>query len=245
MSEATQALLKISQEDRLIFLNKKKLSEIPAEREQIRKPLLKIETRLKDLETQLGKVRQRVEQRERLIQLEKEKQATSNQRMMSVSNQKEYSALQKELDGADRTIRRTEDQILELEESKTPLEQAFAADKSVYDDQLAALADQLGATDQKEQQMLSQIALSVQLVNELSPLVPADLLKEYKTLVARNITPAAIEVSSAVCHGCAMAIRPQIFNDIIKAGSGMCPTCRRMLFYKAPEEPPPAPKKKK
>ncbi len=245
MSEATQALLTISQEDRLIRLNKKKLAKIPPQKEILRKPLNLIEKRLNELKAKVVKIQSQIALRNKLIGVEKAKHELSNEKMMAVSNQKEYGALQKEIDAAGRVIRHTEEQILALEESIAPIDTEVTSEQEAFDAEEANFNDKAKDIHSLEAELESAISSSQTVKTKLTPQIPEELKAKYEFLTSKNIIPAALEISSASCSGCAMAIRFQVFNDIIRETMGDCPTCGRLLFYKAPEPvPEPEPKKK-
>ena len=245
MSEATEAILRISQEDRNIQLNQIKLDKFPAQRQELRKSLSLVETRLNQLKAKENKLLERIQLRERLIQVEKDKLTHSNEKMANVSNQKEYSAIQKEIDGIERTIRRTEDQILELEEKQEPLKVEIAEEQKAFDEENEKFQVKLKVSESEENEILKETENSRKNKADLATKISPELKKQYEDLTSRKVIPAAIEISTSSCQGCAMSIRPQIFNEIIREGMGTCPTCRRILFYKAPEPPPDQGKKKK
>jgi len=245
MTQESEAILRISQEDLTILITKKKLSKIPDERAIIKKPLSAYEKAISELDAKQVKILRQVSLRERLINLEKKKLDHSNEKMMAVSNQKEYMAMQKEINETTRIIRRTEDQILELEERIAPLKTEIDENQTIINEKLKELNVELGELDAKEKEFLNQIKTSQSVKLELNDKIPAELKQQYENLTSRNIIPAAIESSTASCQGCAMAIRSQVFNDIIRDGQGTCPTCKRIVFYKAPEPPPEQEKKKK
>ena len=155
--------------------------------------------------------------------------------------------MQKELDETTRILRRTEDQILEIESKAIPLQSEIKQTEEELAEKTKGIQGDLDELDAAEKTLSTLSAKATAQREKLLPKVPKDLMAPYEALFKRNTIPAAIEVSTASCHGCAMAIRPQVFNDIIRAGSGICPTCRRLVFYKAPEpvEEVEAPKKKK
>ncbi len=235
MTQESEALLQLSKEDQIIQQSARKLEKIPQERNLIRKPLHSVETYLTELSKKVEKIQRQITLRERLIAIEKKKLDRSNKRMMTVSNQKEFSAMQKEVDETTRILRRTEDQILDLEEKALPLQAEITQANKELADKTKDLQGDLDELDGREKELQTRSTQAQAQREKLLTQVPQKLLGAYQALVARKIVPAAIEVSTASCYGCAMAIRPQVFNDIMRAGSGVCPTCRRLIFYKAPE----------
>lgn len=245
MSESATALLSMAQEDLQIQRNQTRLGQIPTEKNKLRKAVNLIERELKKLQTELTNIDKQIKMRNSLIAIENEKIEEANKRMMAVTNQKEYSATQKEIDAAKRTVKKTEDQILELEEQKEPLETKVAELQQDFDKEDASYQEAAKHLIEEEETLSGQIAKAEAVITEQRNRVEQADLKKYDLLKSRNLMPPAVEVDGPFCLGCAMSIRPQIFNDLIREGSLDCPNCRRILFYKAPEEPEPTEKTKK
>jgi len=239
MQDSSTAILQIADQDRQILFSQQKLSKIPAKRAKIRAALDKVELRLKKIAAERSQLKMQVKLRERLVEVENKKIAVSNERMTGVNNQKEYMAVQKEIDQATRTIRKVEDQILEIEEQVEP----FDVELSEVEELKNAEAAKFEEADKKfkdEEASLTKIVESAtKIIKKMSPEVEEEMMAKYQKLVGRNLIPAAVAIDDAFCLGCAISIRAQIFNDIIKAGQGECPNCRRLLFYSPKEEAEP------
>ncbi|MCP4749703.1 MAG: hypothetical protein GY866_02310, partial [Proteobacteria bacterium] len=118
MPESIQAILKISKEDRTVQVSNNLLKTIPEKKRKLLIPLKKVENQLDKLKELEEEICGQIRERETLVNVEKEKIKKSDEKMMLVKNQKEYVASQKEIEVAKKTIKKVEDQILELEEKK-------------------------------------------------------------------------------------------------------------------------------
>jgi len=247
MQKASEALLQIADGDRQALFAKKKLESLPAKRAKIRKAVDRIESQVAQVNKKAADLKMQVKMRERLIEVEKEKVTSANQRMMEVSNQKEYVATQKEVDTATRTIKKVEDQILELDEFMEPLDM----ETSELSGQLAEATKQFEADDQvfkvEERESKEAIEKAVATKEALRSAIDDDTWLKYENLMKRGLVPGAVQISEPFCNGCAASLLAQVYNEIIRAGHGECSSCRRLLFYVAPEvvEEPVVVKKKR
>lgn len=244
MSKSSEAILQISKEDNLLQANRKKLKKLPEKKRKILMPLKKVESVLDKLKEQEEEICGQIRERETLVQVENEKIKRSDERMLAVKNQKEYMASQREIEIAKKTIKKVEDQILELEEKKNAVTQELNQILEEY----RQTKEEVGAAEQavlnEEQAFQDRIDSYQKLKDELIPQIDPELIEDYKRLTERGIVPAAVEISSASCMGCALSIPAQLFNEIIRDSVGKCPHCGRLLFYKQPEKPKEDPKAK-
>lgn len=245
MSKSSEAILKISREDNLLQVNKKKLKALPEKKKKILRPLKRVEFALDKLKEQEEEIYGQIRERETLVQVENEKIKRSDERMLAVKNQKEYVASQKEIEIAKKTIKKVEDQILELEEKKSTITQELGSILEEYKQTKEEVGEAEKVVLDEEKVFREKIEAYQKLKDELMPQVDPDLVEVYNKLTNRKIIPAAVEISRSSCMGCALSIPAQLFNEIIRDSVGKCPHCGRLLFYKAPEKPKEEPKAKK
>lgn len=236
MQESIKAILRLSQEDRSILANRRQLNKIPDIKKKLRVPIFRLEKQMEELSSQKEELSQQVREREALIEIENDKIKSTDERILAVKNQKEYYALQREIDGAKRIIKQTEEQLLELEEKLDPIVKDLAELQANLDKEERKFQVEAKEILQEEEVLNGQIAAYDELKKELLVDVDPTLIAAYERLAQRNIVPAAVEIGTAHCQGCAMSIPAQNFNEIIRSSMGECPHCRRILFYKEPEK---------
>ncbi len=244
MPESIDAILQISQQDRVLSTNQKRLNTIPEKKKKLRVPVKKVEIHLDQLKEKEEEIYGKIRERETLVDVENEKIKKSDEKMLSVKNQKEYLASQKEIDIAKKTIKKVEDQILELEGEKEKLSEELASVLDEYRHEKDIMTEKEKDVLEEEKTLLETIDQCNKSKDEVISLVDPTIYSEYEVLVSRKVIPAAVAISSSNCMGCAMAIPAQLFNEIMRDSSGKCPHCGRLLFYKAPEKPKEQPKKK-
>jgi predicted nucleic acid-binding Zn-ribbon protein len=166
--------------------------------------------------------------------------------LMEVKTNREYQAMQKEIETAQAEIRKQEDRLLErmLEADEVTLhvkqaEQAYLHDQAANDAERAKLAGQLV----EAQAAIGRLAAErTALAATISPPVLAvfDRLLKYRKISA--VTP----VRGGRCSACQILIRPQTVNELRRNEIiFQCESCLRILYYEdvpaaAAPAPPPA-----
>ncbi len=157
--------------------------------------------------------------------------------LMEVKTNREYTAMQHEIDTAQGEVKRLEDQMLEKmlesDEQATDLKAAEAALKAAEQKivkERAALDGQLTETVATLERALQQRAA---LVTELPPSV----LATYETILKGRKGTAVAVAKDERCSQCQVRLRPQVFVQVrLNSGIIQCDSCQRILYY----VPPPA-----
>ena len=72
---------------------------------------------------------------------------------------------------------------------------------------------------------------------QLIQAVDGDLRRKYEMIFSRRGGLAVVEVRGGICLGCRMRVPPQLFNEIQRNEHViLCPSCQRMLFWRADAE---------
>jgi hypothetical protein len=245
MPESIDAILHISQQDRILSTVKTRLQSIPEKKRQLLIPVKKVEHHLDLLKEKEEELYGKIRERETLVSVENEKIKKSDEKMLAVKNQKEYLASQKEIDTAKKTIKKVEDQILELEGQKEELTQRLSSVLEEYRQEKELMSEKEKEVLTEEKIILNKIEECTKSKSEVISKVDPDVFAEYEVLVNRRLIPAAVAISNSNCMGCAMSIPAQLFNEIMRDSFGHCPHCGRLLFYKAPDIPKEEKKKTK
>jgi predicted nucleic acid-binding Zn-ribbon protein len=157
--------------------------------------------------------------------------------LMEVKTNREYTAMQHEIETAQGEVKRLEDQMLEkmleadelasgvktAENALKAAEQQIVKERSQLDVQLAEAGTTLDTT-------LKQRAL---LIAEL----PASVVTTYETLSRGRKGIAVAAARDERCSQCQVRLRPQVFVQVrLNNGIVQCDSCQRILYY----VPPPA-----
>ena len=203
------------------------------------KHLEELQSSLDDLDAQITQVRERLDllnqQQAKLkkdIEEDSHKIKKSKNKLMMVSNTKEYHAMMREMDNLEKLNRFREDELTNLIE-----------DIQIHQEKLQELSTENDTL--KEEQALSQSTLDseMQKINKRIALleknrkkacanVPVGILSRYNFIRDRLNNPVIVSVKRGVCTGCYISIPPQSFIEIQKGEQILsCPNCQRLIFW--------------
>ncbi len=236
MKEQINLLVKLQQKDRVLDRFRRQIREGPE--------------RLQDLEKELEGVEEDVEADKRRIQELKKTQRDyeaeiedglahirkSRGRLMGIKNNKEYLALLREIEEAEKGNADKEDRILscleELEKLNKELEakeKGLSAMRDRLESEKTAIAKEIA----RVQEELSDTEKSREkLVETITP----ELLSKYEQIKARSGGIAMALVNNATCSECHLGIPPQMYNELQRQDSlKFCPNCQRIIYWKEAE----------
>jgi predicted nucleic acid-binding Zn-ribbon protein len=160
-------------------------------------------------------------------------------RTAEIKNNKEYQAMQKEIETAEQENKAIEDEVLALMEKIDAAAAAItAAEKNVSEEEVAI------AAEQKEQEAAAakvgaEFKAVEQKKQEMASRIKPDMLGRYQRLLATKGGSAVVEARGESCSGCFMSIPPQVFVNVKKnEGIITCPQCNRILYTKEAIAPP-------
>jgi hypothetical protein len=158
--------------------------------------------------------------------------------LMEVKTNREYQAMQKEIETAQQEIRKQEDrlleQMLEFDEVTGQVkqaEQAFAREQAAIEAERAVLATQLAEAGAAIGTLAAERAA---LAAQISP----PILALFERVLKYRKTAAVTPVRAGRCSTCQILLRPQTVNELRRNEIiYQCESCQRILYY---EEVPPA-----
>jgi len=171
-----------------------------------------------------------------IMTLERENIERSESRLPQIKTQKEYVAVLKEVDTANKLAKETQASI----DAKNEILESLAADKVEKDGELATSNEQADARCAEIDASL--VAVNKQLAEmdrqrgALLEELPKSLRKRYDLLMTRRAGLAVVEARGGACLGCHMHLPPQMFNSLFIINEVQsCPHCNRLLFVTAPD----------
>ncbi|MDZ7641893.1 MAG: C4-type zinc ribbon domain-containing protein [Desulfurivibrio sp.] len=229
------------------------------------KNLQAIDLEISELETQLAKVADGLEQRresitehqaeaeklrERLAELEarkkevetglEEDQARISDRqnkMMNIQTNREYQSLLKEAEEAKKSSKEREEELLKIDEELEEVGRRIEEHENLADGEEQLLAEDSAAADKKIAELNTAKEKIGKKRNTKSKHISAAVIKKYEMLRERRGGLAMAGVVEGVCRGCFMNIPPQLFNDLLKEDQLLiCPTCNRIMYHQPPDE---------
>lgn len=240
MKAQIEPLLKLQEIDLSIRrLNAKKM-EAPLRVNLLIEKKTAIEQELNELTNQLHDNEKHKIDVEDELAIETEHLNKSQQKLMSIKTNREYQALQKEIEDLKVANKIREDELLKITETiesiqKNIEEKKLEADKittellaeqKILDSALAELDEQLQKLEADRNNYLPQIR--------------KDLLARYNLLKDKRNGVVVAVVERPACTGCNINLPPQLFNELLKGNKlHTCPSCQRILYHVPPEQQSP------
>lgn len=176
-----------------------------------------------------------VAERHRLVRQREEtllRQQQAQQKLMQVSNQREYSAVLNEIDSTKSAIGAIDDKVteidLQLEELSGPAAEAderIAAARTEHDAEKARMeADAARSGDRLRELEQRRETLKVG--------IPRDFIARFDTIFHARGGVAVARIVGNACSACHVRLRPQIIN-LVRRGEELsfCESCRRILYF--------------
>ncbi len=156
----------------------------------------------------------------------------SKNKLMMVSNTKEYHAMMREMDNLEKLNRTREEErmaiVEELQRQQESLEE-IQKDADIIKENM----------DQKRANLQERVKASEAKLAELDSLrkslcvdVPKPVLSRYEFIRSRLDSPVIVPVTNGICNGCHIAIPPQSFNELQRGQQILsCPNCQRLIYW--------------
>jgi len=158
--------------------------------------------------------------------------ANDNYKLLEVKSNKEYHALQKEIDTIKENMGTIEEEILLLMDE---IEQ-YDVDLKRTHTRVAKHIEELEKKIAVHEGRLVEIPKLLEEKNtekgELKKGIDSDLLQRYESTKSQRGGLGVVQVENGICMGCRLEIPPQQYNLILKNEDiYTCPNCHRILFY--------------
>ena len=231
MQESLRALLELQKTDQDLHELEQYKVDIPNKLETMGTVQAEAETGLADQETKVEDIEKDRRQRERDLQTAQEQVKKYQGQLYSVKTNKEYDALQTEIQAQKALISELEDAILQLiteaETERETLETMRGETESLIerlDEERTALESRLSAVDE-------DVAVKMDERKRMSMRVENQVLKVYDR-IRRNLRGmTVVPVKKGACSGCFHVIPLQLMLQIRQAQRLIsCESCGRILI---------------
>ncbi len=213
------------------------LSELPREIEEIDSIIQARKHSLEVADEEIADLNGRKEPLE--VEL-KENQSildAADARIKKIKTNKEFLALQREIDIAKKRKSDLEEQILQILEKieartkeRDRISKTFENDRVVLDDKKEVLLS-------KQRDLQSIIDKLKGQLDDLRVKVDRALLSRYDRIKERRNGLVVVECVDGVCMGCHIHIQPQLYNELVRGDKMIsCPACQRILYINSSEE---------
>ncbi len=164
---------------------------------------------------------------------EEAKMKDRRMRLNRVRNEKELSALRREIEVGKEANQLLEDDLLRvLEAAESSATRTAEAQHALSDLEATTTAN---ATERHARitGLEAELQREGTRRDEVARAIEPGLLRKYEQIFARRGGTAVVEVRNGTCLGCHMNVPPQLYNELQRTQEvRQCPNCNRILFWR-------------
>ncbi|MCM8814140.1 MAG: hypothetical protein NC924_09460 [Candidatus Omnitrophica bacterium] len=230
MEDVTK-LIALQETDAQIFRLRKTLRDKPAARQALEKQLLEAQAGVKQAEEQLKQTQLKHKEKELELQSKEEQVNKQKSRLFELKSNKEFSAMQTEIEKlkADNSLR--EEEVIRLLELIDQCRAGLDAAKKRYAEQEKDIRTRIAALDQECAELQANIqALTLRRQELRAAGIEPKVAELYERILANKGDLALAAVRNGACQGCALTVRPHLVSELRLGKMVSCEGCTRLLY---------------
>ncbi len=154
-------------------------------------------------------------------------------RSAEIKTNKEYQALLKEIETAEKENKAVEDDILVLMEKIDAAASEIKTAEARARDEESAIAAEQQAQEAEFSGVEKRLKAAIEQREKAASGIDPSFLSRYQKLFRTKQGMALAEARGEACSGCYMSIPPQVFVNVKKNETVItCPNCERILYYR-------------
>ena len=153
--------------------------------------------------------------------------------LLTIETNKEYKALNSEINHLEKNNSKVDDDLIGLMEAESELRERLDEENKAQ----KKASDELKANEEKLEKEIQEVQKDIEDLkgkrNVMAKDLPRDIIRRYAALIKNKNRKAVVFNDNNACSGCGYTIRPQVAIDI-KAGNSViyCESCGRILVSK-------------
>jgi uncharacterized protein len=232
IADQLKNLIELQKIDGQIYQLKQELELKPLQSEELKTAQQAAAQELKDAENRYKGMEVKRKDLENDLASKEEQIKKLQGQLFQLKTNKEYSAMQKEIEGhrADNSV--LEEEILKLMEEIDKVKNHVSADQDEIKKKEASVKADLARLEQETQQVESSIQVLRTGREKILPTIDPKVLSQYERILTRKEGTALVPVVAGVsCGGCNIVLPPQLVNEVQLANRlVLCESCARILF---------------
>ena len=186
---------------------------------------------VKDIEEKIKANQLKRKQRELDLQSKEEGIKKLQVQLYQLKTNKEYQAMQQEIEGQKADNSRIEDEILLLMEEAEKLNAGLGKEKGLFAYAEKHLNEDKKKIEAEIASLDAQIAELESQRKEAAALIDKKVLAHYEKVLANRDGVALVAVKNHACQGCFINLPPQVINEMkMKEKIITCESCARILY---------------
>ena len=165
------------------------------------------------------------------------KREKAEKNMESINTQREYEALDKEIQDAAGKEQEFRTKLQREERILVELDEQIKQNQDLIDSQEKELEERRRSIEAEVAAKKDQMAKLIGREKNLTPDIDPDVLFKFERIIRNKMGKGIVAIKGGVCMGCHM-ILPAQFANVVRQGEEIvfCPYCSRILFYEESEQ---------
>ena len=231
MSDTIDPLRQLQSVDTQLHRLRHEQRQKPLELEQCKHKVATQQAAARAVEDRLKAIQLRHKEKEMELSTREASVKKLQGQLFQVETNKEYTAMQHEIDQAKADISLLEEEILKLLEGIDQAKQEWTTQSAALAKEQASFKQEEARVEQQLGEIRQQIAALEQQRQALTPGVPGEALTLYERILNSRDGLALVPLLESSCGGCHMVQPPQIVNEVdLKARIVTCESCSRILY---------------
>ncbi len=233
MQEILCQLIELQKMDSRIAEIEAVISDMPQQVKQLTDKLEKAQKGYDAISNELAENKKAYANLENELAEKKELLASSQKKLTSVQNNKEYESVLRELDSLKKSISDGESKLKEMTNLNFKYESEFATVKELTENLQQQLEDLKNSKVDEDKELHNELIEIKEKRDNFTTDIKKSVLAKYERVRVHRSNIGIVAVKDEVCDGCYMRIPPQLYVDVKKDKSiYSCPHCQRILYYK-------------
>ena len=233
MANEIERLRKLQDVDGKLFHLRQELEQKPLVLERFREGVKEQQTNAQAIEARLKALQ--LQQKEKDIDLTTKETNTKRlqAQLFQVKTNKEYSAIQHEIDQSKADASLLEEEIIQLMEAVEKTAKEHKAQLATVEERQTELRRQEQIIAKELDAGRAQMSVLDEERQRITPLLEPATLSTYERILANREGLALVPlVSNEACGGCNMVQPPQVVHEVhLNARLVMCENCNRILYF--------------
>ena len=234
MSPELSQLIELQELDLEMQRISDRLSKIPEEHDRVENEFKQHAAEFLDLKSKHERTLEDRKQLEAELVTTQQNHEKFEQDKTRVRNEKEYTAVLREIDSTRKHVGALETDILKRMEELEALDAELAIRAPDVERQRAEVDVILAALDKEREQASGLLVEFGERRKKLAGKIARHLFSTYERMSRLGRGQALAEVrSNGICAACRVRVRPKIFSDVRKGDQLIiCENCGRILYYR-------------
>lgn len=193
-----------------------------------------MEGEINDKREKLAEAEKWYQEKERELKDDMESVKKKQSRLNALTKNKEYVAIQKEIESLKKSNSAKEEEILKLLNVMEEFRLSIAEEEKKLIEMKKEVEIEESSNDERMKEIERKLEETRKDRERHEKAIPPDVLKLYKRIQSAWKGLAVVPVSNGSCLGCHRHLPPQLYNILLKHKSiETCPFCNRFIYVEA------------